>query len=360
MSLTLPLAVTGRAVWYLTRSAGAVTLVLLTLSVVLGIANTVRWSAPPRWPRFVLDGLHRNVSLLVLAVLTVHVLTAVVDTFAPIRLVDAVVPFVSAYRPLWVGLGALAFDLLLAVAVTSLVRHRIGFRGWRTVHWLAYACWPVALVHGLGAGTDASLGWMVVLSLACVAAVVTALAWRVLRAREVEPNARGLVLGVTAAGLVALVAWAAQGPLASGWARRAGTPKTLLARSVSRAPAAASTATRPFSARISGTARQSVSQDGTTASVDISTTLSQGARGTLTMKLSGQPLQGGGVSMTSSHVTLRLASGAAYSGEISSLQGTSFQANVADTAGHALALQADLRIDPGTQAVVGTLDAQRG
>ena len=289
-----------------------------------------------------------------------HVLTAVVDTFAPIRLVDAVVPFVSAYRPLWVGLGALALDLLLAIAVTSVMRHRIGFRGWRTVHWLSYACWPVALVHGLGAGTDASLGWMVVLSLACVAAVVAALVWRVLRVREVEPNARGLVLGVTAAGLAGLVAWAAQGPLASGWPRRAGTPKALLASSVSRVPAAAPTAASPFSARLSGTARQSTSQAGTTASVNISTTLSQGARGAMTMKISGQPLQGGGISMTASRVTLRLASGATYSGEIASLQGTSFQARVSDSAGHALALQADLRIDPSTQAVAGTLDAQRG
>jgi DMSO/TMAO reductase YedYZ heme-binding membrane subunit len=350
--------------WYLTRSAGAVTLVLLTLSVVLGIADTVRWSAPPKWPRFVLDALHRNVSLLVLAVVAVHVVTAVIDSFAPIRLVDAVVPFVSAYRPLWVGLGALAFDMLIAVALTSVLRHRIGFRGWRAVHWLAYACWPIALVHSLGSGTDASLGWMVALSLACVAAVLAALTWRVVLASDLEPNARGLVLAVTGAGLVALVAWAAQGPLASGWASRAGTPKTLLARSVTRtaaAPAAApATAASPFSARLSGSATQSGSQDGTSASVDIATTLSRGARGTMTVKISGEPLQGGGISMTASRVSLRLAGGAAYDGEITSLQGTSFQADVADSAGHRLSLQANLRIDPSTQTVVGTLDAQRG
>jgi sulfoxide reductase heme-binding subunit YedZ len=360
VSVTLPLAVTGRAMWYLTRSAGAVTLVLLTASVVLGILDTVRWSAPPRWPRFVLDALHRNVSLLVLAVLAVHVITAVIDSFAPIRLVDTVVPFVSAYRALWVGLGALALDLLLAVALTSALRHRIGFRGWRAVHWLAYACWPVALVHGLGSGTDASLKWMIVLSLACVGAVLAALAWRVTRAREIEPNTRILVLGLAAAGLVSLVAWSAQGPLAAGWSRRAGTPKALLASSTARAAAPAPTAAIPFSARVSGTARQSVSEDGTAASVDISTTLGQGARGTMTVKIAGQPLQGGGVSMTTSRVTLSLPSGGTYRGQIASLQGTSFQASVADSSGQTLLLRADLQIDPSTQAVSGSLEAQRG
>ncbi|MFL5884969.1 MAG: hypothetical protein ACJ77M_07865, partial [Thermoleophilaceae bacterium] len=304
-----PLAVTGRAMWFLTRGSGAVTLVLLTASVVLGIVNTMRWGSRPRWPRFVLDALHRNVSLLVLAVLAVHVLTAVLDSFAPIRLVDAVVPFVSRYRPLWVGFGALALDLLAAVAITSVLRHRIGFRGWRAVHWLAYACWPIALVHGLGAGTDARLGWMVALSVACVAAVIAALIWRMPR----EP-----AIATTSAGVIALVAWAAQGPLASGWAQRAGTPRALLASSISR-PAPP---TR-FSARLAGTARQA-----SAGTVNIAADLSGGARGTLAVVITGTPLDGGGVSMTASKVTLRLPGGVTYRGRITALEGTSLQALV--------------------------------
>src|SRR5204863_10104945 len=134
------------ALWYLTRATGAVALVLLTFSFVLGVVNVRRFTSP-RLPRFVIDGWHRTSSLLVCALLAVHIGTSALDGYAPIRVADAVIPFGSAYRPLWLGLGALAFDLLVAVMVTSLVRARLGLRAWRAVHWLVYACWPVALLH---------------------------------------------------------------------------------------------------------------------------------------------------------------------------------------------------------------------
>ena len=108
------------AYWYLARGTGAVALVLLTVSVVLGILGSLRFAPAPRWPRFAIDTLHRDVSLLVLVLLVVHIITSVLDSFAPIRLIDAVIPFVASYRPLWLGLGALSFDLLIALVVTSL------------------------------------------------------------------------------------------------------------------------------------------------------------------------------------------------------------------------------------------------
>lgn len=163
------------ALWYLSRATGAVTLVLLTLTVALGIANQRRW-APRRTPRFVVEHLHRSASLLVIVVLAIHIATNVIDGYVQIRLVDAVVPFAGSYRPLWLGLGALSFDLLLALIVTSLLRNRIGLRTWRAVHWLAYACWPVAMAHGLGIGTDVTGGgWMLWLAAACGTAVAAAI-----------------------------------------------------------------------------------------------------------------------------------------------------------------------------------------
>ena len=166
-------AQSGKALWYLTRGSGIVSLLLLTASTLLGITTAVRW-ASTRWPRFVVEGLHKNVSLLSIVFLGVHIATAVLDGFVPIRWIDAVVPFASQYRPFWMGLGALSFDLLIAVAVTSLVRVRLGYRTWRAVHWLAYACWPIAVIHGLGTGSDTSQGWMQLLDLAAVAAVAAA------------------------------------------------------------------------------------------------------------------------------------------------------------------------------------------
>src|SRR5947209_8624352 len=135
-----------------------------------------------RLPRFAVSGLHRNVTLLALAFTVVHVVTTILDTYTPIGLRDAFVPFVASYRPVWLGLGAVAFDLLLALIVTSLLRNRLGLRAWRAVHWLAYASWPVALVHSLGTGTDVRSTWMVALAVACTIAVVAAVIWRVVTA----------------------------------------------------------------------------------------------------------------------------------------------------------------------------------
>ena len=104
--------------------------------------------------------------------------TTVVDGFAPIGWLDAVIPFRSPYRPLWLGLGAVAVDLLIALTVSSLLRGRIGHRAWRAIHWLSYASWPVGVIHGLGTGTDTWSAWMLVLTIACIAAVAISVGYR--------------------------------------------------------------------------------------------------------------------------------------------------------------------------------------
>ena len=156
-------AVGPSAYWYLTRGTGVVSLILLTAAVALGVVTSTRLRSD-RWPRFVSAGLHRTVSLLAVAFVAVHILTSLLDSFAPIGLLDTIVPFTGSYRPFWLGLGALAFDLTVAVVVTSLLRARMGFATWRAVHWLAYASWPIALLHGFGTGSDVKSGWLLVLS----------------------------------------------------------------------------------------------------------------------------------------------------------------------------------------------------
>jgi len=165
--------------WYTTRGAGAVTLLLLTASVALGVLTTRRWS-PSGWPRFLVAGLHRNLALLTLVFLGLHILTAVVDPFTHLGWTAAVIPFASSYRPVWLGLGTIAAELLLAVVVTSLLRGVFGYAAWRAIHWLAYLSWPVALVHGLGTGTDSGSTWLRVIDAVCAAAVLTAFGARLL------------------------------------------------------------------------------------------------------------------------------------------------------------------------------------
>ena len=139
--------------WLATRATGELALVLLTLVTVIGIATTKGW-ANRRWPESVITLLHRNISLLSVVFLAVHIGTTVLDGYVPIGWLDVVIPFQSSYRTLWVGLGTIAFDLLLAVIITSLLRRRIPPRLWKGIHWTAYLMWGVAVVHGLGTGTD--------------------------------------------------------------------------------------------------------------------------------------------------------------------------------------------------------------
>ena len=170
-------ALHGPGLWYATRATGLVTLLLLTATMLLGILTAGRL-ASEKWPRFLTVGLHRNITLLVLVFLALHVGTTVVDTYTSIPATAAIIPFASSYKAPWLGLGAVAVDLLIAVVVTSLFRGRLGFRAWRGLHWLAYACWPVALIHGLGTGTDRRTLWVFAATLACVAAVAAAATWR--------------------------------------------------------------------------------------------------------------------------------------------------------------------------------------
>ncbi len=172
--------------WYLMRATGIVSLLLLTLVVALGVATSTRLR-PRGTPLWVTTTLHRNAALLSVVFLVVHVVSAVIDPDAAVQLTAVVIPFTAHWAPFWVGLGAVALDLVAALVVTSLVRRRLPYRFWRRLHWAAYAAWPLALAHGLGAGSDRATGWGRAVDVLCVSAVGAALAWRVLALEPAEP-----------------------------------------------------------------------------------------------------------------------------------------------------------------------------
>jgi sulfoxide reductase heme-binding subunit YedZ len=221
-------ATPGSPLWYTTRSAGTVSLVLLTASLVLGMATSARLELTSS-RRFLLQGLHRSISLLVLIFLVLHVATAILDPFAGLSLKDALLPFASAYRPLWLGLGVVAAELFVAVLATSLLRRRVGQRWWRAVHWASYACWPAAMLHGVGTGSDGASAWFFLVNAFCVLAAADAVI--VLRILKNWPSARRRrAVGATLVALAVLAAagFYAAGPAQPGWARAAGTPEKLL------------------------------------------------------------------------------------------------------------------------------------
>ncbi len=167
-----------QVLWFATRGAGAVSLLMFTASAALGLVTVVRFQAAG-WPRFFNYEMHRRVSLLSIAFLGVHVLTAVLDPFTSLGIGAALVPLASTYRPLPVALGVIALYLFVALIASSLLRRRIGQRAWRAIHWTSYAMWPLALLHGITAGTDAFTPWMIAVDLVAMAVVTAALGWRI-------------------------------------------------------------------------------------------------------------------------------------------------------------------------------------
>lgn len=174
----------NEVLWAFGRASGIISLLLFTVSLLLGIVT--RSGRPlPGMPRFSLSLVHRNVSLLALVFLVLHVGTLMLDSYAKLGPIDVVVPFLGSFKPFWQGLGTVAFDLVVAVVITGLLRRRIGQRAFRFVHWFTYALWPVAVLHAIGNGTNGTSGWFLALAVGSTVLVAAAVIWR-LSARFVE------------------------------------------------------------------------------------------------------------------------------------------------------------------------------
>ncbi|MHB1486532.1 MAG: ferric reductase-like transmembrane domain-containing protein [Acidimicrobiales bacterium] len=358
--------------WYLTRASGMVALILLTASVLLGIASTARWQARGK-PRFLTQGLHRNISLLVLIVLALHIVTAELDTFAPVGWLSVFIPFASPYRPIWLGLGTAAFDLLVALCLTSVMRARIGYRTWKAIHWAAYACWPLALVHGLGTGTDAHLGIVQVVTGACVLSVLAALLWRLGVGWPSHLGRRIVAGGLGATATVVITGWAMAGPWRAGWASRAGTPSSLLASAATGARSASTgtggtsssagtgtsssgqSVTQTFTAQVRGTISQTNPDSQGQETVTLDLVLSGGYTGKLMVVLRGQA-DASGVVMTTSSITLvPSGAGGTLRGNVTALNGNLIQGTVASATQGSLQIDLQVQIDQASGAVTGTV-----
>ena len=185
--------------WYATRATGITALVLLSATMVLGAITAGRratWS----WPGFAQQRFHRNLSLVTLLFVAGHVLTSVVDTYVDVGWASVAVPFLSPYRRLAVAVGTVGLDLLVAVTVSSLLRHRMSARTWRTLHWLVYPCWTVAVLHAIAIGTDTGTPWVLALIAFCIVVVTGAVLWRVVREVRATGRSRAVLAGAVAAG----------------------------------------------------------------------------------------------------------------------------------------------------------------
>lgn len=349
----------AKTLWFVTRGSGVVALILLTCAMLLGVTLGLR-ARSARWPRFAFADLHRNLTLLAIVFVAMHVITTIADGYAPISFVSAFVPFTSSYRPVWLGLGAISLDLLLALVVTSLLRHRISARFWRAAHWLAYLTWPVALVHSFGTGSDARFGWLASLGFASLGIVALAVLVRAGLGGGPSHIRLGAAAGAVAAPILVFL-WYQSGPSQHGWAKRAGTPTAVLAKGARTPPAAGNVslvqpaaAPTSFTSALSGTESELQGSAGL-VTVSLTMHLRGGPRGAARIDLRGVP-SGEGVSLTASGVSFVPATTrSVYTGQVVGLDGQHVVADVRDDAGHRLRLDFRLSIGSRTHAITGVV-----
>jgi sulfoxide reductase heme-binding subunit YedZ len=200
--------------WVVARASGIILLLLLWAAAALGLLLSGRPSTRT-WPRgFLVEG-HRELAAFGAAALAVHLLVILTDPFQRFQWFELVIPGLSHYRPLYVGAGVLAGELLLVVGLTSLGRRTFRERWWRWTHRLALPAFALAWVHAVGTGTDSLKPWMIGLTVLTGGSIVALGGWRMTRslrglARDVSP-----VWAVLPGALA--IAWAIAGPWRPGW-----------------------------------------------------------------------------------------------------------------------------------------------
>jgi predicted ferric reductase len=171
------MALTTPYLWYTTRATGMVALILFTLVVALGtfVSNRIGGTFVGR---FEVNELHRSASIVAMVFLVLHILTTVLDSYVPTGWLSALIPFTSSYRRVGVAIGAIAFDLILAVWISSLLKVRVKNETWRFIHWFGWLAFASAIAHAYLSGTDAKNGAGLLVVAACALTVLLAGLWR--------------------------------------------------------------------------------------------------------------------------------------------------------------------------------------
>jgi sulfoxide reductase heme-binding subunit YedZ len=164
-----PLA--GPTTWYFLRASGLAALLLLSTTVLIGLALRVRlWKETlERWRVY---DIHLTISVLTAIFLSIHLLLVFLDRIVPFSLADILVPFHASYQPIWIASGIIGFYLLLVVWGSSLIRSKLSYRLWRSLHPLALGALALAMLHSLFAGTDGPTLWLRALLIIITLAVI--------------------------------------------------------------------------------------------------------------------------------------------------------------------------------------------
>lgn len=181
-------------IWLLARATGMVALIAFTASVALGALAASpkalpihdKMAAGDRMDRrFLKQMAHRSAAVIGLALLLVHAILIIIDSFVNVSISGALVPLTAGFRPIALAAGTLSVYAFMAVAVSGALRGRLAtsaasVRRWRYVHLSAYAGWALAMGHGIFAGTDTGTRWATAMYVACGVAVLAAVTVRLI------------------------------------------------------------------------------------------------------------------------------------------------------------------------------------
>lgn len=356
--------------WYISRSAGFVGLALLGLIGILGIVTAGNFHFR-RGSRFVTPEVHRSLSLLAVVILTIHVGAAILDKYSRIGLKDVFLPFVSQYRPIWIGLGAVAVDLGIAVLITSLLRVKMGYKSWKTLHWLSYPIFALSVIHGLGSGSDSPILFGKIIYVLVGGSLLVAILIRLASFKDLVPMRKALMGAITVSVPAMIVFWAAIGPFTSSWPTRAqgGLNQAILASdqisnsSSSHATAAKSKVSvidiKPgYSSTWNGKLDESPPNSQGEIAIRLLGGLSSSNGYELSIVLIGFP-QDGGVAMASSIVEVASTSGNSivYRGTVSTLNGSTIVCSMTSPNGNPVTLTATLNLSNSGNTFTGTVTA---
>lgn len=341
--------------WYISRSAGFVGLALLGMIGILGIITAGKFT-PKRGSRFLAPEIHRSLSLLAVVVLAIHVASAVLDKYSHIGFRDIFVPFVSQYRPVWVGLGAAAVDLGIAIMVTSLLRVRMGYKSWKLVHWASYPIFVLSVIHGLGTGSDSAITLGKAIYLIVGGSFILAVLARLMSAKVFGAR-RALLYGTSFAMPLVVVAWAFSGPFTNSWTKRASGN---FLGSAAGASVGVTTPTVPvlaippgYSSPWSGRIDQSAPNSQGEVALRLIGPLSGSPGYQLSIVLIGVA-EDGGISMNSSRVEIATGRGTpVYRGTVTSLQGATIASQITTASGSQINFTAVLSLNNNGSAFSG-------
>ncbi len=338
--------------WNLARAGGIAAYVMLSASVLLGLALSAGWRSPD-WPRFITKGVHQHVTLAALIFTCIHGLAVWLDPYLKAGLADVLVPMLIAYRPLWVALGIVAGYLALALWLSEQIRPLIGYRAWRALHFAAFGAYALATVHGLAAGTDTNAGWALAMYALSVSGVLVLLAGRLTVAPGPYPVRAAF--GATAAALVVGGGtWALRGPLQPDWGLAAGS-RASLTGAVSAASPAAAPAPAPSSLNFDSKFSGSEQLTGGTLAISGSPAGRPGGR--LEVDLSGRLQQQGTFSVSGGRISYS-EGGDTFAGDLTSIDGSGrIESTLADGSGRRLDLVFTIG-DIAGSTVSGTLSVR--